>query len=277
MKQSNFLEKHLVTIIIIFLFGIAIIIGIKQGFNDYQNEKNSLSLLGQTPEKYSLEPEITPTPSRSKRSTEEQTQPKIQTTAARLDQIKTYLFIEPTDTSKLPLDLSKREQEEINKLKNSWKLRFLGYLNQERGVINEKQKECDNHQSHLNSIQPQIEALKPQQQKLEQKKEAKEVKEKEIKDKERQKELASPNDKIRLQTEIEKLEDEVIEIVGEIGKIKVQIKNLETDQKYYQDMLSGDENYKRILEERYKDAELQDKNEILKSLDSLYEIIPNEG
>nr|WP_318839870.1 hypothetical protein [Paulownia witches'-broom phytoplasma] len=40
MKQSNFFQKHLVTIIIILLFGIAIIIGIHQGFNDYQNKKN---------------------------------------------------------------------------------------------------------------------------------------------------------------------------------------------------------------------------------------------
>ncbi|WP_339332583.1 hypothetical protein, partial [Hydrangea phyllody phytoplasma] len=165
MKQPNFFQKHLVTIIIILLFGIAIIIGIHQGFNDYKNEKNSFSPLGQTPKKDSLEPETTPTPSRSKRSTEKPPQPKIKTTAARLEQIKTYLFTEPTDTSKLPSDLSEREQEEINKLKNSWKL-SLGLLNEEKSVINQYQKTCDEHQSHLNSIQPQIENLKPQQQEL---------------------------------------------------------------------------------------------------------------
>ncbi|MDV3143354.1 MAG: hypothetical protein Q8761_02900, partial [Sweet potato little leaf phytoplasma] len=36
---------------------------------------------------------------------------------------------------------------------------------------------------------------------------------------------------------IDKLQNEISEIVNEIGKIKVQIKNLETDQKYYQDIL----------------------------------------
>ncbi|AGL89971.1 Hypothetical Protein yibP [Strawberry lethal yellows phytoplasma (CPA) str. NZSb11] len=101
MKQTNFFQKNLVTIIIILLFGIAIIIGINQGFNDYQNEKNSLSPLGQT----------SPNPSRMKRSTEETPQQKIKTTAARLEQIKTYLFTEPTDTSKSPSVLSERENK----------------------------------------------------------------------------------------------------------------------------------------------------------------------
>ncbi|CAM11649.1 hypothetical protein PA0314 [Candidatus Phytoplasma australiense] len=242
MKQTNFFQKHLVTIIIISLIGIAIIIGINQGFNDYQNEKNSLSPLGQTPEKDSLEPEITPNPSRSKRSTEEQPQPKIQTTAARLDQIKTYLFIEPTDTSKLPSDLSAREQEEINKLKNSWRL-SLGYLKESQTDIDGKQKVCDEYKTQLDSIQPQIEYLKPQQQKLEQQRDEKDQ---ELQQKKEEEKLASPDDKIRLQAEIKKLQGEKQKIIEEIREVKLQIKNLETDQKYYKDMLSRAEKLKKI-------------------------------
>ncbi|MDV3195490.1 MAG: DNA double-strand break repair protein Rad50 [Sweet potato little leaf phytoplasma] len=81
----------------------------------------------------------------------------------------------------------------------------------------------------------------------------KETKEKEIKEKERQKELASPDDKIRLQAEIDKLQAEISEIVGEIGKIKVKIGKLEATQRKYQDMLTRSKNYKNILEERLKD------------------------
>ncbi|WP_051085518.1 hypothetical protein [Candidatus Phytoplasma australiense] len=146
---------------------------------------------------------------------------------------------------------------------------FLGYLNQEKSVINEKQKECDEHQFQLNSIQPKIEVLKPQKQKLEQQQDAKE---KEIKQKKEGKNLASPDDKIRLRAEIEKLQDEVIEIVGEIGKIKVQIKDLEATQEKYQNMLSRAEKFRKMLEEQYKDAELQYKNDILNRLQSLYDI-----
>ncbi|AYJ01075.1 hypothetical protein CWO85_00785 [Candidatus Phytoplasma ziziphi] len=260
MKQPNFFQKHLVTIIIILLFGIAIIIGIHQGFNDYQNKKNSFSPLGQTPEKDSLEPETTPTPSRSKRSTEKPPQPKIKTTAARLEQIKTYLFTEPTDTSKLPSDLSAREQEEINKLKNSWQL-SLNLLKEEKDAISKEQKTCDEHQSHLNSIQLQIENLKQPQQQLEHQRDEKNQELNRLKINRKQNEA-----------EIKKLQDEVQEIVEKIGKIKVNINKLKARQKYYQDMLSSAENYKRILEERYEDAETVYRNSILQSLNSLYEI-----
>ncbi|QTX02926.1 hypothetical protein LFWB_4090 [Candidatus Phytoplasma luffae] len=162
--NNNFFQKHLVTIIITSLFGIAIIIGFYQEFNDYQNEKNYLSPLENKPQQI---------PSKIKRSTEETPQPKIKTTAVRLDQIKTYLFGEPTDTSKLPSDLSEREKTQINKLKNSWQL-SLNSLNEQKTWVDEKQTECDEYQAQLNSLQPQIEALKPQQQKLEQDQEDKE-------------------------------------------------------------------------------------------------------
>ncbi|MDV3173873.1 MAG: DNA double-strand break repair protein Rad50 [Candidatus Phytoplasma stylosanthis] len=98
----------------------------------------------------------------------------------------------------------------------------------------------------------------------------KETKEKEIKEKERQKELASPDDKIRLQAEIDKLRDEISKIVGEIGKIKVQIKNLETDQKYYQNMLNRTEKLKKDLEKRFEIL-TNDEKSIFKQIQSAEE------
>ncbi|MDO8059435.1 DNA double-strand break repair protein Rad50, partial ['Crotalaria aegyptiaca' phytoplasma] len=80
----------------------------------------------------------------------------------------------------------------------------------------------------------------------------KETKEKEIKGKERQKELASSDEKIRLEAEIEKLKAERLEIIGEIGKINVQIGKLEVDQKSYQEMLTRAQNSKKRLEKEYK-------------------------
>ncbi|CAM11667.1 Conserved hypothetical protein [Candidatus Phytoplasma australiense] len=65
-------------------------------------------------------------------------------------------------------------------------------------------------------------------------------------------------------------------MVGKIDKIKIEIKKLESKQKMYQDMLSRAEKLKKALEERYEDAELQYKNEILKSLNNLYEITSAE-
>ncbi|MDV3182573.1 MAG: hypothetical protein Q8869_01730 [Candidatus Phytoplasma australasiaticum] len=78
---------------------------------------------------------------------------------------------------------------------------------------------------------------------------------------------------------IDKLRDEISEIVGEIRKIKVQIKNLETKQKYYQDMLNRAEKLKKDLEERYKitKTEKEDKNSIISQLNELYEITSVEG
>ncbi|MDV3182401.1 MAG: DNA double-strand break repair protein Rad50, partial [Candidatus Phytoplasma australasiaticum] len=98
----------------------------------------------------------------------------------------------------------------------------------------------------------------------------KETKEKEIKDKERQKELASPDDKIRLQAEINKLQAEISEIVGEIDKINVKIKNLEAARRQYQNMLTRAEDYKKILEENLKDLSVGEKA-LLKQIQSVEE------
>ncbi|MEK0310249.1 effector, partial [Sweet potato little leaf phytoplasma] len=96
-----------------------------------------------------------------KRSVKKQPIPKIKTTAARLEQMKKYLFSEPINPTLLPTDLSELEQEEIDKLKNSWGL-CLDYLNKEKSVINEYQNKCDEYQSQLNLISPQITSYEQQ-------------------------------------------------------------------------------------------------------------------
>ncbi|MDV3182402.1 MAG: effector, partial [Candidatus Phytoplasma australasiaticum] len=138
MNKKNFLQKYFVEIMVILLLGIAIIIMIHKNHHGTSQTQSPLSSWDS--EKETLEPEETeiekPFTNRPKRSLEEQPIPKIKTTAARLEQIKNYLFTEPANPSLLPTALSEREQEEINKLKKSWGL-DLGYLNEEKSVINE--------------------------------------------------------------------------------------------------------------------------------------------
>ncbi|QTX03069.1 hypothetical protein LFWB_5480 [Candidatus Phytoplasma luffae] len=275
--NNNFFKKHLVTIVIILPFVIAIIIGINQGFNDYQNEKNYLSPLENKPQQI---------PSKIKRSTEETPQPKIKTTAARFDQIKTYVFSESDENTLLPNDLSEEEKTQINKLKNSWQL-SLNSLNEQKTWVDEKQTECDEYQAQLNSLQPQIEALKPQQQKLEQDQADKNKIINQKKEVRKQfKYLPNQPEEVRkkreenkriLEAEIDKLQDEVIKIVGEIGKINVQIGILESDQKLYKSRLKDSKESKQDLEKRYKNAELQYKDLIISGLNKLYDITSTEG
>ncbi|MDV3182747.1 MAG: hypothetical protein Q8869_02730, partial [Candidatus Phytoplasma australasiaticum] len=130
MNKSNFLEKNGFFIFLLIIFGLVCYCFW------FQNQKETT--LASSPESLSdsLPSEVIPTSPRAKRSLEEPPIPKIKTTAARLEQIKNYLFTEPTNPSLLPTALSEREQEEINKLKKSWGL-DLGYLNEEKSVINE--------------------------------------------------------------------------------------------------------------------------------------------
>ncbi|MDV3162945.1 MAG: hypothetical protein Q8794_01555 [Candidatus Phytoplasma australasiaticum] len=84
-----------------------------------------------------------------------------------------------------------------------------------------------------------MESLKPQQQKLEKQRD------------ERHQEVNRLKiDRKANEDKIDKLPNEISEIVNEIGKIKVQIKNLETDQKYYQDMLNHAEKLKKRFRKR---------------------------
>ncbi|MDV3193345.1 MAG: hypothetical protein Q8863_02330 [Sweet potato little leaf phytoplasma] len=258
MNKSNFFEKNGFFIFILIIFGLVFC------YFWFQNQKET-SLVSES--ETTTEPlfsEEIPTSPRPKRSVEEE-KPKIKTTNARLEKIKNYLFSEPINPTLLPTDLSEQEQEEINKLKKSWGL-DLGYLNEKKSVINEYQNKCDEYQSQLNSLQPQIESLKPQQQKLEKQLETK-----------RQEKDRLKIDRKANEDKIDKLQAEISEIVGKIGKIKVQIKNLETDQKYYQNMLNRTEKLKKDLEKGYEISEKQYKDSIISGLNELYEITSAEG
>ncbi|MDV3160373.1 MAG: hypothetical protein Q8787_02785, partial [Sweet potato little leaf phytoplasma] len=115
-----------------FFIFLLIVFGLVFCYFWFQNQKEKT--LVSSPE--SLSSEVLPNLPRSKRSVKKQPIPKIKTTAARLEQMKKYLFSEPINPTLLPTDLSELEQEEIDKLKNSWGL-CLDYLNKEKSVINE--------------------------------------------------------------------------------------------------------------------------------------------
>ncbi|MDV3182828.1 MAG: effector, partial [Candidatus Phytoplasma australasiaticum] len=167
--------------------------------------------------------------------------------------------------SLLPTALSEREQEEINKLKKSWGL-DLGYLNEEKSVINEYQNICEEHQSQLNLISPQITSYEQQKTPLEIQLETKEKEVNRLK-----------IDRKANETQIDKLQVEISKIAGEIGKIEVQIGKLEATQRKYQEMLSSAKKYKGILQERYEEGEKEDKDSIISQLNELYEITSAEG
>ncbi|MDV3167233.1 MAG: hypothetical protein Q8784_02330 [Vigna little leaf phytoplasma] len=84
----------------------------------------------------------------------------------------------------------------------------------------------------------------------------------------------APNktEEIRLQLEINKLQKKTTEIVKKIGKIKIDITNLEASQKKYQEMLSRIRYFQKDLEKDYKN--LISDNHIIHSL---YNITPAEG
>ncbi|MDO7987382.1 MAG: hypothetical protein Q8897_02410 [Sweet potato little leaf phytoplasma] len=140
-----------------FFIFLLIVFGLVFCYFWFQNQKEKT--LVSSPE--SLSSEVLPNLPRPKRSVKKQPIPKIKTTAARLEQMKKYLFSEPINPTLLPTDLSELEQEEIDKLKNSWGL-CLDYLNKEKSVINEYQNKCDEYQSQLNLISPQITSYEQQ-------------------------------------------------------------------------------------------------------------------
>ncbi|WEX20451.1 MAG: hypothetical protein TB2022_3700 [Candidatus Phytoplasma citri] len=282
MNKKNFWPKYFAAIMV----GIAIIIIIKK--NLYSTSKHQLSLFTLKSAKETLESEaseiekpLSPKPKRSL----ENSQLKMKTTAVRLEPIKTYLFIESANSAFLPANLLEREKEEIAKIKKSWQS-SLDLLKDPKTWIDETQNKCDEYRSQLNLISLPIESFKKQKTLFEKEKETKE-KEVETKKQEQKQFKYLPNqpEEVRtsrhkynsLQVEIDKINKEKSEIVGKIGKIKIKIGNLENKQEKYQEMLADDENYKKELKKAYEYKKLQFKNDILKSLHSLYDITSAEG
>ncbi|QYC30737.1 DNA double-strand break repair protein Rad50 [Paulownia witches'-broom phytoplasma] len=96
----------------------------------------------------------------------------------------------------------------------------------------------------------------------------KEAKEKEIKQKQEEEKLASPDDKIRLQAKISKLQDERNEIMEQIAQVLTQIGKLEAAQKKYENMLSNAIKLKESIQ--------RDFNELTSGEQQLFTKIKNE-
>ncbi|MDV3196358.1 MAG: hypothetical protein Q8885_02505 [Candidatus Phytoplasma stylosanthis] len=260
MNQTNFFQKNW---LLIFIF---IGIGIVGCYFWFQNQKEKETTLLSEPESPSetLQPNETPAPARPKRSME-LNQPKIKTTAARLEKIKNYLFTENSNLSYLPSDLLEQEKEEINKLKNSYKY-YLELLEKDKNKINEEQKKCDEHKNQLALIKLQIDSKKSQLSSLEQQKD----------EKKEEINILKIGRTDNNEDKIEKLQDEIKKIIQKIVDVEIQIKDLEETQEKYQELLygvAGSENFKKMLEEQYNGNQLEYKNDILNSLNNLYDIV----
>ncbi|MFG6084340.1 MAG: hypothetical protein AB3F67_0100 [Candidatus Phytoplasma solani] len=185
---------------------------------------------------------------------------KFKTTQSRFDQVKTYILSETNHKSLLPNNLPQQEKTEIEKIKRSWK-NSLSFLKDDQNRIDEKNKTCDDYNRQIQEIKSQYPSLKSQKEQLEQQLE---VKNKGINNLKHE-----SQDKTRLQ-------DERLEIVGEIGNIEVKIRNLESKQRMYEDMLSSAKSYKKILEDRFKNTKKDFQNQIITSLNALYQITSTE-
>ncbi|WP_017192997.1 hypothetical protein [Italian clover phyllody phytoplasma] len=263
MNTINFFKKHLVAIIIItFLIG-SVIIGFYQGRNEIKKEKEELF----SPEEEIENDDSKFSSSRTKRETEK---PKFAITESRFDQIKTYVFSETDDKTLLPNDLSEQEKNEIKEIRKCRK-QTLGFLEKDKDEINEKNKECDNFKNQLQPLYPQIETLKNQLTPLEQDKENK------IKQRDNLRNIGSNWENHPQNSELTQINKEISSLVGQISHLNSQIKKLEATQEMYEGMLSGAENFKKMLEEQYEDVQKQYKDNILSELNSLYQITSAEG
>ncbi|MFG6084860.1 MAG: hypothetical protein AB3F67_1260 [Candidatus Phytoplasma solani] len=222
-----------------------------------------------------------------KEETQDQsTQPKFTITQANFDKVKEYVFSETDDKTLLPNDLSEQEKTEISQIQNSWNS-SLGYLKRQQNPINELINQINKHQTQINSIKDQYPSLKSQKANLESKETEKNDKINSLKEKQQQfKYLPNQSESVRttrrnnynrLKDEIEKLQDERIEIVGEIDDIKVKIGKLESKQEMYEGMLSNAIKLRDSLKRSYDKSEKEYQNQIDSKLNALYQITSTEG
>ncbi|UQV27400.1 hypothetical protein H7686_0001090 [Candidatus Phytoplasma asiaticum] len=287
MNQKNFFSKYFIEIMVILFVGIVIIIIINKNRTHVTYPQKPLSSLEAEKEKSESEESerekpISPRPKRSL----EIPQPKIKTKASRFEQMKTYLFQETAHHAILPSDLSSEEQEKIAKLKKSRKL-SLDLLKERKTWVDEQQKNCDEYQSQLNLISPKINSFKQQKLPLEEQLAKKNAEIDRLKNESQQYKYIhnqSPSvrteretNRNRLQAEIEKLQEETLEIIVKIKDINIRIGKLEAGQKYYQEMLTDAENSKKRLEKRYEIDKKESTNSILSDLNSFYKITSAEG
>ncbi|KOR75217.1 Hypothetical Protein yibP [Candidatus Phytoplasma pruni] len=300
----NFFKKYWFIISIILFFSIVIIIGFFKGVNETKKGSKSLSNHHkevdnkQKPNqplrnKHEIDPpqlkkQITNDKESNQLSSDhresETPKPKIKITQEKYNKIKSYILSE-NDNEVLSLkDLSQEKKTEIEKIKNSWGVR-LGYLNKEQKEIDKIQEECNNliaqRDSAINQIQQLQKQLQPKEAELET--QNKEIDKLKFKKQQKQTQLQTQgqttykNSEIDLiQNEISKLQDEKLELVGQIEDIELQIGHLKSDQTMYENMLSRAQNYKKDLEKDYNKSLEQNKQSALSSLNSLYEITSDE-
>ncbi|AGL90323.1 Protein NUF1 [Strawberry lethal yellows phytoplasma (CPA) str. NZSb11] len=275
--SNNFFKKYLAAIVVIFLFGIVIIISIYQRFNSFQNLKKPLPSLESPSNPKSIafkDKKTTPKPS----SLEKQKliEPKIKTTAARLEKIKTYLCANLPSSSLLPSDLSERERTEIDCIQNSL-VSFSKTAEERRNKINEHRNTFNEIRAQINSVKSQIEYKYHQKQQL---KERIKINSQEKNSKEEALQKANIAERKKIQNEIDKLAEERTQLDGEFEGIENQLKNLKADRKKYQERLNSSSQQQAIFEKRSAFLEANEKSAkediISKSLNSIYEIIPTE-
>ncbi|MGI3136113.1 MAG: hypothetical protein ACN23H_00810 [Candidatus Phytoplasma vitis] len=291
MNTNNFLKKHLSIIIIVSISIIIVIFWCYKNTKNYQQNNETLSNLESKKEEIKFLDQNQKNNNLQKDKNEIK-RSKFLTTQTHFDQIKNYIFSENDDKILLLNNLSKIEQESIEKIKNSWKFKLSLLKEQQNSDANiNVNKDCDNFKKQIELLQPQKEILKKQ---LEPKELEQNILKEKIDKMKYQRAQISPswrkvyerinNIKVenhqplnklennRLTTEIEKLQDEEIELIGQITKIKTEIKKSESKQKMYNNMLSSAESLRNVFQNQDKNSELQYKNLILYELNSLYEI-----
>ncbi|MCQ9618811.1 MAG: hypothetical protein NOI47_000393 [Candidatus Phytoplasma pruni] len=300
----NFFKKYWFIISIILFFSIVIIIGFFKVVNETKKGSKSLSNHHkevdnkQKPNqplrnKHEIDPpqlkkQITNDKESNQLSSDhresETPKPKIPITQEKYNKIKSYILSENENEILTLNDLSQEEKNEIEKVRNSQK-QTLEFRKKDQQNIDEKEQECNGYTSQINEIINQIQQLQKQ---LQPKEEALANKEKDINKLQLQRQTKTTelqtqgkpiyknNELNKIKEEISKLQDEKLELVGQIEDIELQIGHLKSDQTMYEDMLSRAQNYKKDLEKDYNNL-TQDEQSTLSSLNSFYEITSNEG
>ncbi|MDV3198314.1 MAG: hypothetical protein Q8888_01460 [Vigna little leaf phytoplasma] len=286
MHINIFIINILIIIVIFSLLGFVIFFSFYSSFYDIKQEATSLS-----PEKI-ITKKVTPNSLGSKRENVENIfKTKIPIIRERFKQItdfivSNYYFGEHDNPSLLFDNLSEREK--VVEIKNDYE-RIFKYS---KSVSKEEtlEKEFHKYKSELAFIPLKIEKLQTEKKALERYEKIKSeiVKLKyqlgqiltsyaSVFERFNNIDIENPqapnkNEEIRLQLEINKLQKKITEIIKKIGKIKIDITNLETFQKKYQEMLSRIGYFQKDLEKDYKN--LISDNHLLHSL---YNITSAEG
>ncbi|MGZ3140225.1 DNA double-strand break repair protein Rad50 [Candidatus Phytoplasma solani] len=135
-------------------------------------------------------------------------------------------------------EINQEQKDKIKKLLDQTELKITD--------IKTQKQETENN---INILKEQLKA----------KEQEKAEKDKEIAKKQEEEKLASPDDKIRLKAEIEKLQDERLKIVKQIRQVEIEIGKLEIKQKSYESTLSNAIKLRDSLQRDYDNLSSFDK------------------